>query len=182
MGRSCLSTTSWRPINAWWLPHGARLGANAGLTLFLVDTKSCGLSHKPLVTLAKDKQSEVTFKDVRVPKANVIGAWTRAGRSSSACSIGAPRCCARRCWGRRGKTSRWRLSTRSPRGVWPADRCVPVGAAHVRGHGDRCGRRGAADVRSAVEARPGAARVGRSVAGEGVLQREVRGGGAQFAR
>jgi alkylation response protein AidB-like acyl-CoA dehydrogenase len=44
-----------------------------GLTLFIVDTKTSGISHTPLVTLAKDKQSEVTFKGVRVPKANVIG-------------------------------------------------------------------------------------------------------------
>jgi alkylation response protein AidB-like acyl-CoA dehydrogenase len=44
-----------------------------GLSLFIVDAKSKGISHKPLITLAKDKQCEVTFKDVRVPKANVIG-------------------------------------------------------------------------------------------------------------
>jgi len=51
--------------------------ANAGLSLFLVDTKSAGLSHVPLVTLAKDKQSEVTFKKVRVPKGNLIGRLNR---------------------------------------------------------------------------------------------------------
>lgn len=44
-----------------------------GLTLFIVDARSKGISHTPLITLAKDKQSEVIFKDVRVPKANVIG-------------------------------------------------------------------------------------------------------------
>ena len=44
-----------------------------GLTLFIVDARSRGISQIPLITLAKDKQSEVTFKDVRVPKANVIG-------------------------------------------------------------------------------------------------------------
>ena len=49
-----------------------------GLTLFIVDTKSKGLSETALVTLAKDKQSEVVFKDVRVPKANVIGAVGQA--------------------------------------------------------------------------------------------------------
>ncbi len=48
--------------------------ANAGLTMFLVDTKSAGLSEVPLVSLAKDKMSEVTFKNVRVPKGNMIGA------------------------------------------------------------------------------------------------------------
>jgi alkylation response protein AidB-like acyl-CoA dehydrogenase len=47
---------------------------NAGLSLFLVDTKSPGISHIPLVTLAKDKQSEVQFRNVRVPRANLIGA------------------------------------------------------------------------------------------------------------
>ncbi len=46
---------------------------SAGLSLFLVDTKATGISHVPLVTLARDKQSEVTFKNVRVTKANLIG-------------------------------------------------------------------------------------------------------------
>ncbi len=45
-----------------------------GLTLFIVDAKSAGISHTVLITLAKDKQSEVVFKGVKVPKANVIGA------------------------------------------------------------------------------------------------------------
>lgn len=44
-----------------------------GLTLFIVDTKSAGLSHQVLITLAKDKQCQVDFKNVEVPKANVIG-------------------------------------------------------------------------------------------------------------
>ena len=52
---------------------------NAGLSLFLVDTKSPGLSHVPLVTLAKDKQSEVVFDNVRVPRANLIGALNQGG-------------------------------------------------------------------------------------------------------
>jgi alkylation response protein AidB-like acyl-CoA dehydrogenase len=52
---------------------------NAGLSLFLVDTKSPGLSHVPLVTLAKDKQSEVVFRNVRVPKANLIGDLHQGG-------------------------------------------------------------------------------------------------------
>jgi len=46
---------------------------NAGLTLFLVDTKSAGLSQVPLVTLAKDKVSEVIFTNVRVPKSSMVG-------------------------------------------------------------------------------------------------------------
>lgn len=48
--------------------------ANAGLSLFLVDTGSAGLSQVPLITLAKDKVSEVTFQNVRVPKGNLVGA------------------------------------------------------------------------------------------------------------
>jgi alkylation response protein AidB-like acyl-CoA dehydrogenase len=52
---------------------------NAGLSLFLVDTKSPGISHAPLVTLAKDKQSEVVFENVRVPRANLIGELNQGG-------------------------------------------------------------------------------------------------------
>ena len=44
-----------------------------GLTLFLVDAKSPGISTTLLKTIAGDKQCEVTFEDVRVPKGNVIG-------------------------------------------------------------------------------------------------------------
>ncbi|MES2563069.1 MAG: acyl-CoA dehydrogenase family protein [Pseudomonadota bacterium] len=44
-----------------------------GLTLFIVDARAKGISETPLITLAKDKQSEVTFKGVQVDKANVIG-------------------------------------------------------------------------------------------------------------
>lgn len=46
---------------------------NAGLSLFLVDARSPGVSHTPLVTLAKDKQSEVVFRNVRVPAGNLVG-------------------------------------------------------------------------------------------------------------
>jgi alkylation response protein AidB-like acyl-CoA dehydrogenase len=46
---------------------------SAGLSLFLVDTHSPGLTQVALVTMARDKQSEVVFKNVRVPKANLIG-------------------------------------------------------------------------------------------------------------
>jgi alkylation response protein AidB-like acyl-CoA dehydrogenase len=44
-----------------------------GLSLFLVDTKSPGISHRDLVTLAKDRQSEVTFDAVRVPRSRLVG-------------------------------------------------------------------------------------------------------------
>ncbi|HEY4251238.1 MAG TPA: acyl-CoA dehydrogenase family protein [Roseomonas sp.] len=46
---------------------------HAGLSLFLVDTKAAGITETPLVTTAKDRQSEVTFRDVRVPAASLIG-------------------------------------------------------------------------------------------------------------
>lgn len=49
----------------------------AGLSLFLVDTKAVGVSHQPLVTIAKDKVSEVTFHDVRVPGSSLVGALHR---------------------------------------------------------------------------------------------------------
>ena len=46
---------------------------NEGISLLLVDTRSPGISNTPLTTLAKDKQSRVTFDGVRVPKANLVG-------------------------------------------------------------------------------------------------------------
>lgn len=53
--------------------------AGDGLSVFLVDTKTPGISATPLVTLAKDKQSEVVFRDVRVPGASLIGPLDRGG-------------------------------------------------------------------------------------------------------
>lgn len=47
--------------------------AGAGLSLFLVDTRAAGIAATPLVTIARDKQSTVTFERVRVPKANLVG-------------------------------------------------------------------------------------------------------------
>jgi len=44
-----------------------------GLTLFLVDAKSPGITTTLLKTIAGDKQCEVIFEDVRVPKENIIG-------------------------------------------------------------------------------------------------------------
>ncbi len=44
-----------------------------GISLFLVDTSTPGISHELLTTLAKDKQSQVTFNDVRVPASALIG-------------------------------------------------------------------------------------------------------------
>ncbi len=44
-----------------------------GITLFLVDSKAPGISYEALKTIASDKQCEVTFENVRVPAANVLG-------------------------------------------------------------------------------------------------------------
>ena len=47
--------------------------SNQGLSLLLVDSSSAGITNIPLTTLAKDKQSQVIFENVSVPKANLIG-------------------------------------------------------------------------------------------------------------
>ncbi len=47
-------------------------GSN-GISMFLVDTNAPGVSNTPLTTLAKDKQSKVEFKQVRVPKSSLVG-------------------------------------------------------------------------------------------------------------
>ena len=44
-----------------------------GITLFLVDSKSSGVTHTLLKTIAGDKQTEVKFENVKVPKGNVLG-------------------------------------------------------------------------------------------------------------
>jgi alkylation response protein AidB-like acyl-CoA dehydrogenase len=44
-----------------------------GITLFLVDSKSPGISCTLLKTIASDRQCEVNFNNVRVPKKNLLG-------------------------------------------------------------------------------------------------------------
>ena len=44
-----------------------------GITLFLVDARSPGISTELLVTTAGDKQCEVVFDKVKVPKGNIVG-------------------------------------------------------------------------------------------------------------
>ena len=44
-----------------------------GITLFLVDAKSPGISCTLLETTAEDKQSEVVFNKVKVPRKNMVG-------------------------------------------------------------------------------------------------------------
>lgn len=48
-----------------------------GITLFLVDAKSPGISLTPLKTIGSDKQFEVVFDKVRVPGKNIIGELDR---------------------------------------------------------------------------------------------------------
>ncbi len=47
--------------------------SDGGITLFLVDAKSQGITYEQLKTIGSDHQSEIVFKDVRVPAANVLG-------------------------------------------------------------------------------------------------------------
>jgi alkylation response protein AidB-like acyl-CoA dehydrogenase len=44
-----------------------------GITLFLVDAKSPGVSITPLITIAGDKQCEVVLDKVKVPKSSIVG-------------------------------------------------------------------------------------------------------------
>jgi len=44
-----------------------------GITLFLVDAKSPGIKLTPLKTIGSDKQFEVVFHNVKVPKKNILG-------------------------------------------------------------------------------------------------------------
>lgn len=44
-----------------------------GISIFIVDAKSQGISYTLLDTIAGDKQCEVIFDKVRVPKENIIG-------------------------------------------------------------------------------------------------------------
>ncbi|GAH97002.1 unnamed protein product [marine sediment metagenome] len=44
-----------------------------GITIFMVDAKSPGISYTVLKTIANDKLCEVVFNQVKVPKENVLG-------------------------------------------------------------------------------------------------------------
>ncbi|MCH2508865.1 MAG: acyl-CoA/acyl-ACP dehydrogenase [Dehalococcoidia bacterium] len=47
--------------------------SNQGISLFLVDPNGTGVSQTALLTLAKDKQSRVDFKDYRIEGAALVG-------------------------------------------------------------------------------------------------------------
>jgi alkylation response protein AidB-like acyl-CoA dehydrogenase len=44
-----------------------------GISVFIVDAKSPGITTTVLKTIARDKQCEVIFKQVKVPKENILG-------------------------------------------------------------------------------------------------------------
>ncbi len=46
---------------------------NYGITLFMVDAKTKGINIEVMPTAAKDCRCEVIFKDVKVPKKNILG-------------------------------------------------------------------------------------------------------------
>lgn len=50
-----------------------RAGAEDGITLFIVDAKSQGISHKSSRNISDKKLSEVTFERVKVPTENILG-------------------------------------------------------------------------------------------------------------
>ncbi|MEE8384371.1 MAG: acyl-CoA dehydrogenase family protein [Dehalococcoidia bacterium] len=62
-----------------------------GITLFLVDSKSPGISISTLKTIAGDKQCEVSFANVTVPASSVLGpvdqGWPIADRTRQVATI-----------------------------------------------------------------------------------------------
>jgi len=52
---------------------GEKGAAEDGITVFIVDARSTGISNTVLKTIAGDKQCEVVFDQVRVPAGNILG-------------------------------------------------------------------------------------------------------------
>jgi len=46
---------------------------STGLSMFIIDTNLSGMVETPLVTIAKDKQSKVTFEGVKISKDDLVG-------------------------------------------------------------------------------------------------------------
>ena len=59
------------------------LDANNGITSFIVDAKSDGITYTLLKTLGRDKQYEVRFDNVAVPAGNVLGEFNNGWRNIS---------------------------------------------------------------------------------------------------
>lgn len=66
-----------------------------GITIFIIDTKSPGISTAALKTMAKDKLCEVVFNQVKVPKTNILGqlnqGWNEAQRIIERAAVA--KCC-----------------------------------------------------------------------------------------
>jgi alkylation response protein AidB-like acyl-CoA dehydrogenase len=64
-----------------------------GITVFIVDSKSSGISFDALKTIASDKQYEVTFENVKVSAANVLGevdkGWPIVERTKKVATVAA---------------------------------------------------------------------------------------------
>lgn len=54
-------------------------GSEEGITLFFVDSKGPGIHLASMKTFAGDKQFEVTFDEVKVPKENILGQLNQGG-------------------------------------------------------------------------------------------------------
>jgi alkylation response protein AidB-like acyl-CoA dehydrogenase len=73
----------------------ARTGGSGedGVTLLLVDSKSPGIKFEQLKTIAADKQCEVTFENVKVPAANLLGkegkGWEIVEKTSRVATVAA---------------------------------------------------------------------------------------------
>ena len=66
-----------------------------GITIFIVDARSPGISCKVLKTIANDKLCEVVFDQVRVPKENILGqlnqGWSEVTKTIERAAVG--KCC-----------------------------------------------------------------------------------------
>jgi alkylation response protein AidB-like acyl-CoA dehydrogenase len=51
--------------------------AEDGITGFIIDAKSPGITYTPLKTIGRDRQYEVLFDNVAVPAANILGEYDR---------------------------------------------------------------------------------------------------------
>jgi alkylation response protein AidB-like acyl-CoA dehydrogenase len=72
-----------------------RTGASGedGITCLIVDSKTPGIKFEQLKTIAADKQCEVTFENVKVPAANILGAegkgWEIVDKVSKVATVAA---------------------------------------------------------------------------------------------
>ena len=66
-----------------------------GITIFLIDAKSQGISYTVLKTIANDKLCEVVFDQVRVPKNNILGqlgqGWSEVQKTVERAAVA--KCC-----------------------------------------------------------------------------------------